>query len=57
MVRETPPDIVCTTFSILFARLKGDMPLLAGGAGAIRFLKPGRPGLYRRSLYAPFERG
>lgn len=41
MVRETPPDIVCTTFSILFARLKGDMPLLAGGAGAIRFLKPG----------------
>ena len=41
MVRETPPDVVCTTFSILFARLKGDMPVLAAGAGRIRSLKPG----------------
>ena len=41
MVRETPPDVPCTTFSILFARLKGDMPVLAAGAGRIRSLKPG----------------
>lgn len=41
MVRETPPDVPCTTFSILFARLKGDMPALAAGAGRIRSLKPG----------------
>jgi [FeFe] hydrogenase H-cluster maturation GTPase HydF len=41
MVRETPPDVVCTTFSILFARLKGDMAILAAGAGKIRSLKPG----------------
>lgn len=25
MVRETPPDVPCTTFSILFARWKGDL--------------------------------
>ncbi len=41
MVRETPPEIACTTFSILFARLKGDMELLAAGAGRIRSLRPG----------------
>ncbi len=40
MVRETPPNVVCTTFSILFARLKGDMPLLAAGAASISHLKP-----------------
>ncbi len=43
MVRETPADIPCTTFSILFARLKGDMPLLAAGAAAINRLAPGDP--------------
>lgn len=41
MVRETPPEVACTTFSILFARLKGDMELLAAGAGRIRTLRPG----------------
>lgn len=41
MVRETPQEIACTTFSILFSRLKGDMPLLAEGAAAIRLLTPG----------------
>lgn len=39
MVRETPPEIVCTTFSILFARLKGNMELMAAGAAAIGKLK------------------
>ena len=43
MVRETPPEVPCTTFSILFARLKGDMEALAAGAGSIRGLKPGDP--------------
>ncbi len=43
MVRETPPEIPCTTFSILFARLKGDIAALAAGAGTIRNLKPGDP--------------
>jgi [FeFe] hydrogenase H-cluster maturation GTPase HydF len=41
MVNETPPDIPCTTFSILFARLKGDLPKLAAGAAAIERLKAG----------------
>lgn len=39
MVRETPPEIPCTTFSILFARLKGDMAAMAAGAAAIERLK------------------
>ncbi len=41
MVAETPPDVPCTTFSILFARLKGDLPTLAAGAAAINQLKGG----------------
>ena len=28
MVADTPPAVPCTTFSILFARLKGDLPRL-----------------------------
>ncbi|HAJ27968.1 MAG TPA: [FeFe] hydrogenase H-cluster maturation GTPase HydF [Syntrophus sp. (in: bacteria)] len=35
--RETP----CTTFSILFARQKGDLNVAAAGAAAIETLKPG----------------
>ncbi len=41
MVRETPAEIPCTTFSTLFARLKGDLETLAEGARAIDTLKPG----------------
>ncbi len=41
MVAETPLDVPCTTFSILFARLKGDLPILAAGAAAINQLKGG----------------
>ena len=41
MVNETPPGIPCTTFSILFARLKGDLPTLAAGARAIERLRDG----------------
>ena len=41
MVADTPPEIPCTTFSILFSRLKGDMILMARGAAAIAALRPG----------------
>jgi len=38
---HTPPDVRLTTFSILFARLKGDMEELARGVTAISKLKSG----------------
>lgn len=41
MVRETPPEVACTTFSILFSRLKGDFAAYAKGAEAIKHLRPG----------------
>jgi len=41
MVADTPIDIPCTTFSILFARLKGDLRKFALGAAAIDALEPG----------------
>ena len=41
MVRETPPEVPCTTFSILFSRLKGDLAAYAEGARTIRRLRPG----------------
>ena len=41
MVKNTPPGIPCTTFSILFARFKGDLAVYAAGAAVIRRLKPG----------------
>ena len=41
MVGDTPNHIPCTTFSILFARLKGDLPKLAAGAAAIDHLRDG----------------
>jgi [FeFe] hydrogenase H-cluster maturation GTPase HydF len=41
MVADTPTDIPCTTFSILFARLKGDLCAFARGAAAIDRLVPG----------------
>ena len=41
MVADTPQTVPCTTFSILFSRLKGDMPLMARGVAAIESLKSG----------------
>lgn len=41
MVAKTPADIKCTTFSILFARLKGDLLKQAEGAKMIAKLKDG----------------
>ncbi len=41
MVAETPSDVKCTTFSILFARFKGDLAKMAEGAEAIRHLRDG----------------
>ncbi len=39
MVRHTPEDIPCTTFSILFSRFKGDLVEEVKGAAAIANLK------------------
>lgn len=39
MVANTPQNIPCTTFSILFARLKGDIVKLVEGASAINRLQ------------------
>ncbi len=38
---DTPPDIPLTSFSILFARFKGDLVSFAKGAKAIENLQPG----------------
>ena len=38
---RTPPEVPCTTFSILFSRLKGDLAAYAEGARTIRRLRPG----------------
>lgn len=40
-VADTPPNVKVTTFSILFARLKGDLRKLAIGAAAIDRLQDG----------------
>jgi len=41
MVADTPPSVRCTTFSILFSRLKGDLAEMAKGVTAIDGLKTG----------------
>jgi [FeFe] hydrogenase H-cluster maturation GTPase HydF len=41
MVADTPPTVKCTTFSILFSRLKGDLPEMVRGVAAIDTLKAG----------------
>ena len=41
VARDTPPEILMTSFSILFARFKGDLKTLAEGALAIDGLNPG----------------
>ena len=41
MAADTPKTVPCTTFSILFSRLKGDMQLLARGVAAIEQIKHG----------------
>ena len=41
MVADTPDDVKCTTFSILFARYKSDLIEAAKGAAAIDQLKQG----------------
>jgi [FeFe] hydrogenase H-cluster maturation GTPase HydF len=39
--KDTPEDIPLTSFSILFARYKGDLKALVGGVARIKELKPG----------------
>lgn len=41
VVRILPPDVPCTTFSIVFARAKGDLTEAARGAAHIAHLKAG----------------
>lgn len=41
VVADTPPSIPLTTFSILFARFKGELNALARGAGVLNHLRPG----------------
>ena len=41
MVKETPANIKCTTFSILMARFKGDLRKMAEGAAVIDKLQDG----------------
>ncbi|GAB6180540.1 [FeFe] hydrogenase H-cluster maturation GTPase HydF [Desulfotomaculum defluvii] len=41
VAKDTPEDILLTSFSILFARYKGDLETLVAGAKAISKLKPG----------------
>lgn len=38
---DTPPGVPLTSFSILFARYKGDLPTLVAGALAVEDLQPG----------------
>jgi [FeFe] hydrogenase H-cluster maturation GTPase HydF len=40
-VADTPPGVRCTTFSILFARHRGDLAEFARGAAALGRLRPG----------------
>jgi len=49
MVADTPLDVKCTTFSILFSRLKGDLPEMARGVAAIDTLKTGNKVLIAES--------
>jgi [FeFe] hydrogenase H-cluster maturation GTPase HydF len=39
MIENTPPDIPCTTFSVLFSRLKGDTNIFMQGCRAIQNLQ------------------
>ena len=41
MVADTPREVPCTTFSILFARYKGDLVEMARGAAVLAGLQPG----------------
>jgi [FeFe] hydrogenase H-cluster maturation GTPase HydF len=40
-IADTPPGVLLTSFSILFARYKGDLETLAAGAAAVGGLRPG----------------
>ena len=40
MVTDTPPKIPCTTFSIVFARFKGELIEMSRGVAAVDSLKP-----------------
>jgi [FeFe] hydrogenase H-cluster maturation GTPase HydF len=41
MVADTPPEVKCTTFSILFSRLKGELAEAVRGVGRLEQIKKG----------------
>lgn len=43
VAQDTPPDVLLTSFSILFARYKGSLPTLVAGAAQLSKLKDGDP--------------
>lgn len=43
VAKATPPDVLLTSFSILFARYKGSLPTLVQGAAELSRLKDGDP--------------
>lgn len=43
VAKDVPPDVLLTSFSILFARYKGSLPVLTQGAAALARLKDGDP--------------
>ena len=53
---DTPRDVKLTSFSILFARHKGDLVELVHGRHGHRPTSPRRPGADLRSLHAPSDR-
>ena len=51
--RETPEDIWMTSFSILFARYKGNLEAAVEGAAALDRLRDGGPGADFRGMHPP----
>ena len=43
VAKDVPQDVLLTSFSILFARYKGSLPVLTQGAAALTHLKEGDP--------------
>lgn len=43
VAQVVPPDVPLTSFSILFARYKGDLEMLAAGVAGVPELRPGDP--------------
>jgi len=51
--KQVPSDVRLTSFSIIFAKHKGDLSTLAAGARHVSNLKPGAKVLIAEALYPP----